>query len=63
MALVLFAELAAGGVADNAAMPDDELLEFIGGWAPEELLWLEDMLREESESEPPPPAQEGARDD
>ena len=58
---MLFAELAAGGVADKVVMPDDELLEFIGGWAPEELLWLEDMLREE-EIGPRPGAQEGSRD-
>lgn len=47
MAILLFAELVAGGIADTAAAPDDELLEFLGGWSTEELVWLEDMLREE----------------
>lgn len=52
MALLLFAELVAGDLAQARTPPDDELLEFLGTWAPEELVWLEAMLSDdESEAE------------
>ena len=57
MAMLLFAELAAAEPVTAGPPPDLELLEFLGGWTPEDLDWMAAILAEEREDDPSPPAE------
>lgn len=60
MAILLFAELVTGEACDPVATPDEEILEFLGRWSPEELDWLEGMLREEEGDDAAPRSREAS---
>jgi hypothetical protein len=57
MVIVLFAELAAAQPPTAGPPPDLELLEFLGGWEPEDLDWMEAILAEEREDDSSGPAE------
>ncbi|MGD8644421.1 MAG: hypothetical protein PVI15_09045 [Chromatiales bacterium] len=57
MAILLLAELAAAEPVTAGPPPDLELLEFLGGWAPEDLDWMEAILEEEGDADSSGPAE------